>query len=232
MNFFFYVIIFFIISCSKNESNYFPLEKIKSWHYKIEIIPEVEDYIIYKKTNLSLGKKKIIVNETEMPFYPILREDGTILYYQVLKSGVFRNGIQFIKDQKINFEEKKRLVIPYPLEIGKKWDVESKTFLILRRYPYYDYRATTNFKLNYEVISKNERIKTPLGTFDDCLLIKGYGSTNFIGDSEIGAIQINIISEEWYAKDVGLIKVIRTEKTDTELFGTTKMVQLLENFEK
>ena len=39
--------------------------------------------------------------------------------------------------------------------------VDSKTYLILKRYPYYDYRATTNFKINYEVISKKEFIRTP-----------------------------------------------------------------------
>ena len=33
-------------------------------------------------------------------------------------------------------------------------------------------------------------------------------------------------------KRVGLIKMIREEKTDTDLFGTTRMIQLLENYKK
>ena len=49
---------------------------------------------------------------------------------------------------------------------------------------------------------------------------------NFIGDSEIGSIGIKITSKEWYSKKVGLIKMIREEKTDTDLFGTTKMIQI------
>ena len=83
MKIIFAIIIFFLISCSQNESSYFPLSKIKSWYYKIEIFPEIEDYILFKKTNLSLGKKKIIINESNVFFYPVLREDGTILYYQI-----------------------------------------------------------------------------------------------------------------------------------------------------
>ena len=45
--------------------------------------------------------------------------------------------------------------------------------------------------------------------FNDCIMIKGEGQTNFIGDSEIGSIGIKITSEEWYSKKVGLIKMIR-----------------------
>ena len=110
--------------------------------------------------------------------------------------------------------------------------MDSKTYLILKRYPYYDYRATTNFEIEYQIISKNEIVKTPLGKFENCLLVKGIGKTKFIGDSEIGSIEISITSNEWYAKGIGLIKSIREEKTDSDLFGTTIMTQVLENFEK
>ena len=58
------------------------------------------------------------------------------------------------------------------------------------------------------------------------------GETNFIGDSEIGSIKIKISSKEWYAKNIGLVKMERVEETDTDLFGTTKMVQILEKYKK
>ena len=48
-----------LIGCSENNHNYFPLGKIKSWSYKIEIEPEVDKKTVYKKTNLLLGKKKL-----------------------------------------------------------------------------------------------------------------------------------------------------------------------------
>ena len=147
------------------------------------------------------------------------------------KGGVFRNGISFEKDSKINFHKKERLVLPNPIKVGDKWEVDSKTYLILKRYPYYDYRATTNFKINYEVISKKGFIRTPLGKFSNCIYLKGTGKTKFIGDSEIGAIEINISSEEWYAKGIGLIKSKRIEETNSDLFGKTIMVQTLESFE-
>lgn len=229
MRFLFFCLL--IIGCSNQNNPYFPLEKVKSWSYKIDIEPEVEKKTTYKKINIALGKKKLEVDGNKNFFYPFLREDGSIYLYNFDKDGIYRSGSAFSRDRKISTEKEKRLVLPSPLEIGKKWAVESKTYLILKRYPYYDYRATTNFEIEYEIISKSEKVTTPVGKFEDCLLVKGVGKTKFIGDSEIGSIEITITSDEWYARGVGLVKSIRVERTDSDLFGTTRMTQLLENYQ-
>tara|TARA_B100000035_G_C20976364_1_gene543331 strand:- start:579 stop:1262 length:684 start_codon:yes stop_codon:yes gene_type:complete len=218
----------FLFSCSGENSEYFPLKK-NSWTYRVEIIPEVEKKILYKKTNTSVGGKKIKVKGKEKNVFPVLREDGTTFYYEISKDGIYRNGVRYLKDKKINFD-KKRLVLPKPIKLNKKWSNDSKTFLILRRYPYYDYKATTNFQINYKITSINQIVTTPYGTFNDCILVEGEGQTNFIGDSEIGSIGIKITSQEWYSKKAGLVKMIREEATDTDLFGTTRMIQLLETY--
>ncbi len=227
----FILFLFLLVSCSEKQSDFFPLDKIQSWTYGVEIVPEVENKIFYKKTNNSIGKKKIKIGKNEKVVFPVLREDGTTFFYEVTEKGVIRQGVRYLKDKEINFDDS-RLVLPSSIKINKVWSNDSKTFLILRRYPYYDYKATTNFKINYKVMSLNETVKTPSGIFKDCLMIKGEGETNFIGDTEIGSIGIKITSEEWYSKKVGLVKMVREEKTDTDLFGTTKMIQLLENYKK
>ena len=227
----FLVLILFITSCTENSSQYFPLDKIKTWSYSVEIIPEVEDKALYKKTHLSMGEQKVSLNEEKKKLFPILRENGTTLYYEFLDDGVYRVGKKFLKEKTIT-SENKRMVLPSPLTLGKTWDVNSETYLILRKYPYYDYRATTNFKLKYKVASMKETVSTPSGTFKDCILIIGNAETNFIGNNEIGSIGIKIYSKEWYSKAIGLIKMERIEETDTDLFGTTKMVQLLESYQK
>ena len=227
----FLVLILFITSCSENSSHYFPLDKIQTWSYSVEIIPEVEDKALYKKTHLSMGEQKVSLNEEKKKLFPILRENGTTLYYEFLDDGIYRVGKKFLKEKTIT-SENKRMVLPFPLTLGKTWDVNSETYLILRKYPYYDYRATTNFKLKYKVASMKETVSTPSGTFKDCILIIGNAETNFIGNNEIGSIGIKIYSKEWYSKAIGLIKMERIEETDTDLFGTTKMVQLLESYQK
>jgi len=227
MKFFLFLLI--LISCSEKQSNYFPLDNINSWTYSVEIIPEVENRILYKKTNTAIGKKKIIIDNKEKKIFPILREDGTTFFYEITDQGIYRKGVKYLKNNKINLDDD-RIVLPSDIKVNKTWSNDSKTFLILRRYPYYDYKATTNFKIDYRILSLKETVKTPSGIFEDCILIKGEGQTNFIGDSEIGSIGIKITSEEWYSKRVGLIKMVREEKTDTDLFGTTRMIQLLEDY--
>ena len=165
------LLLFFLTGCSESNNTYFPLGEVKSWSYKVEIQPEVEKKTIYKKVNLSLGKKKLEINGEKNIIYPFLREDGSFFFYNIEKDGVFRKGFAFSKDNKINIEKKRRVVLPYPQNIGQKWSVESKTYLILKRYPYYDYRATTNFKINYEIISMDETVSTPVGKFSNCLYI-------------------------------------------------------------
>jgi len=225
----FFLFLLFLISCSEKQSNYFPLDNINSWTYSVEIIPEVENRILYKKTNTAIGKKKIIIDNKEKKIFPILREDGTTFFYEITDQGIYRKGVKYLKNNKINLDDD-RIVLPSDIKVNKTWSNDSKTFLILRRYPYYDYKATTNFKIDYRILSLKETVKTPSGIFEDCILIKGEGQTNFIGDSEIGSIGIKITSEEWYSKRVGLIKMVREEKTDTDLFGTTRMIQLLEDY--
>ena len=227
MKFFLFLLI--LISCSEKQSNYFPLDNINSWTYSVEIIPEVENRILYKKTNTAIGQKKIIIDNKEKKIFPILREDGTTFFYEITDQGIYRKGVKYLKNNKINLDDG-RIVLPSDIKVNKTWSNDSKTFLILRRYPYYDYKATTNFKIDYRILSLKETVKTPSGIFEDCILIKGEGQTNFIGDSEIGSIGIKITSEEWYSKRVGLVKMVREEKTDTDLFGTTKMIQLLEDY--
>ena len=219
--------VFVLVSCGNESNSYFPLKERGQWSYEVKITPEIEKPTIYKKINYGVGKKQINNNS----YFAILRENGSIYYYQKKKNGIYRNGFSFDKDNQISFHEKERLVLPNPISIGDSWKVNSKTYLILKRYPYYDYRATTNFTINYEIISTGKSIKTPLGKFDNCLYLKGTGKTKFIGDSEIGAIEINISSEEWYAKGIGLVKSVRTEETNSDLFGKTVMVQTLESFD-
>ena len=217
---------FFLNSCKDLNNSYFPLEKNKKWSYEVVITPEIDKPIVYKKINYSIGKTKV-KNEI---YFPFLRENGSIYYYKKDKNGIYRNGLSFEKDNAINFHKKERLVLPNPISLGDKWEVDSKTYLILKRYPYYDYRATTNFQIEYEIISKNQTVITPAGKFKNCLFVRGTGKTKFIGDSEIGTIEINISSEEWYAKGIGLIKSLRIEETDADLFGTTEMLQILEDY--
>ena len=110
MKFLFLASLFFLIACSKNEQSYFPFEQIRSWSYSIKIkkIPELENSVTYKKTTISLGRKKIKINNKSISSYPFLRENGTTFYYQTSDEGIFRKGIKFLESPNILLEKKKK----------------------------------------------------------------------------------------------------------------------------
>ena len=89
--------------------------------------------IFLKQANISIGEKKISINGVKKSLYPILREDGTTLYYEFDKGGIFRIGKKFLKQNKITLENK-RMVLPTPISLDKSWFVDSETYLILRKY--------------------------------------------------------------------------------------------------
>ena len=106
MKYFFLFVL--LASCSGTNDSYFPLDKIEFWSYKIEIQPEIEKKTIYKKVNLSLGKKRLEIDGIKSFIYPFLREDGSIFFYKKEKNGIYRNGFAFAKDNKINLKKKKK----------------------------------------------------------------------------------------------------------------------------
>ena len=221
-----------LISCSEESFKYFPLSEGKIWNYSITINPGVEDKIIYKKTNFSLQKQSISIDKynTKKKVFPIIREDNSIYFYSKNSDGIIREGIQHNNVIPINLEQDKKYVLKFPIKLGMNWKSKSKTYLILRRYAYFDYRATTDFDLNYTITSLNETIKVPAGKFKNCIKLSGIGKTTFIGDREIGSINISIQTTEWYAPNVGLVKSVRKEETDSDLFGNSKMVQVLDDY--
>ena len=83
----------------RKKINYFPLDKIESWTYGVEIIPEVENKIFYKKTSTSIGEKKIKFQNTEKKIFPVLRENGTTYFYEINSNGVFRKGVRYLKNK-------------------------------------------------------------------------------------------------------------------------------------
>ena len=224
--------LFFLSSCKVERLNYFPLGDNLAWNYKITILPEIEQKTIYKKFNSGLKKLKIsdVENNKDIDVYPVRREDNSLYFYSQSNEGIKREGVQYNKSKGLILEKKKRFVLKYPIEKGNKWESIGKTFLILRRYAYFDYKASANFILQHEIVSTKEIVNVPAGKFKNCLKISGKGETSFIGDSEIGTIKIKITTSDWYAPDVGLIKSERIEETDTDLFGTTKMIQELDSY--
>ena len=164
----------YLSSCNTEKKNYFPLGEERFWSYQIDVIPEIEAKKIYKKINSGLKKQKITNSTTneEITVFPIQRENNSIYFYTKSNNGISRIGVQFSGNNDIIFEKNNRFVIKYPLKKGSSWNSMSKTYLTLRRYPYFDYKAITDFEISNQIISTNEVVRVPAGEFKNCIQIK------------------------------------------------------------
>ena len=125
MKYFFLFVL--LASCSETNDSYFPLDKIKSWSYKIEIQPEVEKKTIYKKVNLSLGKKLLEINGTKSILYPFLREDGSIFYKKKIVESTETASL-LLKIIKLTLKKKKEWFYPFPMKKVKNGQLKVKLF--------------------------------------------------------------------------------------------------------
>ncbi|MEQ8233124.1 MAG: hypothetical protein RKL32_15555, partial [Gammaproteobacteria bacterium] len=71
---------------------------------------------------------------------------------------------------------------------------------------------------------------TPAGRFDGCLLIEGRGNTSAEVGNYIGRAAINVTSREWFAPDVGLVRLEREERTDAKALSAGRLVLELDDW--
>ncbi|MEE3206492.1 MAG: hypothetical protein VX232_01575 [Pseudomonadota bacterium] len=221
-----------VIGCEKND--YFPLTEGLQKSYKIVVKFENEPPVRYRIFSTFLKKIKMTnensPNKEIVQVTPMLREDASVFYYHKNSNNIERIAYQPLGKQAVLYEEEPRYVIKYPIKKGVMWKSPSKTYLLLKHYPYYNKRITVPFKLSSTVEEINETVRVPAGTFKNCLKIKSIGETTFIGERGIGDVKVQVENTDWFSPKVGLIKTTRTEITSTDLYGKNKLTKELESY--
>ena len=221
-----------LIGCEENA--YFPLTQGLQKSFTISIEFENEPPVYYRIFSTFLKKIKItneISTEKEMiSVTPMLREDASVFYYYEDKNNVKRIAYQPLGKDQIVYEEEPRYIIKYPVKKGAMWKNPSKTYLLLKHYPYYNKRITVPFKVNAIIEDVNATVKVPAGIFKNCIKIKSSGETTFIGERGIGDVKVQVENVDWFAPEIGLIKTTRTETTSTDLYGKNILIKELESY--
>ena len=234
---FFYLYLFvFIVACNSQSdvNKYFPLQKGLSWEYKITTTypEETNTSFITIKT---LGKKKI-----DGKSYNIRRTSSGIDYYiNADEKGIYREGLRTKVEVKPRKDNAIRYVLKYPLEIGSAWNEISGPIIFGRLFPYKEALGDEyKFPLNYQIVSTSEIIEVDAGRYENCIKVVGEGTFGIYTDAINGYVDIPILVEEWYAPNVGLVKLTREEifedtkpETKVSIFRGGKTVLELQSFQ-
>ena len=84
--------------------------------------------------------------------------------------------------------------------------------------------------MKYTIGRKYKEFKLKDFVFKDCIEVIGKGSTDFIGDTRSGPINVDVKNVEVLCNDVGLVKQTRYENTNASAFGNMKLEKKLMSF--
>ena len=186
--------------------SYFPLQKGLEWKYSFKTVYNDEssekELLISNIGKESIDGKDIYIRRTD---------SGIDYHLDVDNEGIFRKGLRTLVELKPREDKEKRFVLKFPVETGSNWRVTSEPMVLLNVFPFRQRTSGVYFPMSFRIESTNETVTVPAGTFDNCLKVIGEGMTEIFTDAVNGFNEIPILQEEWYAPDVGLIKLMRYE---------------------
>lgn len=213
--------------------DYFPLNPGLSWSYQVTTISGqfrgVERLTIENQqleTRSDLGS-----DLTTTPIAVRRTSDGTDYYLYRDNTGLYRAAKRTLIEKNPRLDTSPILVMP-PLEEmrdGISWNVPTRPYLIHSTRSHVAWnRAMNPFDLTFELTSENERLELPGGTFEHCLKLEGRALIGLYADPKLGYQEVEVVQTEWYAPGVGLVKLVREEPLNLEMFtGGSKTIELV-----
>ncbi|MDC3091841.1 hypothetical protein OA848_05595 [Rickettsiales bacterium] len=235
----FFVIFSLVFSGCNSDQNYFPLKEKSILNYNLLFITDgIKDEVSKQTyTVIKKDKQKTIV----------LGNSGQIISYKYDSDGIKRESIDYTKNEYIinlggkikkirNFDlpyenldyEKGHYVIKFPIEVGTSWLVNDKTRLKMTIGYDKVFETWIPFKLKNKIISVNESVRINNKIFNNCIKVVGKGNTSYNAGPPLGDINIVIENTDWYAPGVGLVKTVRSEKSDSETMGNILTIRTYE----
>jgi hypothetical protein len=197
---------------------YFPLKQGLTWKYRISVtlhlLPVAGETTVANLAPRTLQGLTVVpqTNDTAMGAFL-----GIVLpkRMEVVFFSSDRSGIRIVADQDSTDVEPKpylSYILKYPIEVGTHWTDRVKTQLLKPGHP---------ISLDSAIVSTTDQVITPAGSFSDCIRVKYSGKTAL----DSSGASISAEGNEWYARDVGLVKQIYSESSGD---SSDKQASLLE----
>ena len=218
-----------LASCglSDTEHEFFPLSDSIHWQYRVErkTMDGASDlrYAISTRLHDSVEGPVTAVRETI---------GGHRYYYHLDAHAVYRIGERPPGMREISYYAIRQMVLPRVLKPSHKWGGMTRTAVLESTGPPWEtlFRIDVPVVMQYRVESLVETIETPAGKFTGCLMVSGYGKTDADIGNTIGRTKIEVTTKEWFAPRVGLVRMERSERTDTEALDFGELTMELDNW--
>jgi len=212
-----------LVGCQQNPQGYFPLQEGLSWTYRVTTEREggrsSEVFRVRNVEHRTEGGVTHAVRRTENGTDYVIAEDDT---------GIYRIAKRLVVQLEPVPDPHPRYVLRKPLQPGTSWTMTSHPYVLQRMYEAKDVlRRTMSVEMAFEIEDTAASVRVPAGTFDNCVLVVGRGTLPIYTDAVDGWADVPVVSREWYAPGVGLVKLERIEPLNTHSFvGGTRTFEL------
>lgn len=220
------VIVFMAFGCSKPADTYFPYtEGMYREYQKFETgmfgMQNSSKLMITNLKERELNGKKVFPLKYEEEIASVGKRTWFIFVSEE------KDGLTVFANQPVNTVEPiilnpPRYFIKFPLTAGTEWEEESKTYSLQKIVP---------IMIRKSIVSTDETVTVPSGTYNKCLKIKGIGHAT-IDMGFLGNVPVDKEVYDWYAPNIGWIKGFVKENSNNLLVGTKTTSYQLEAFKK
>ena len=202
-----------VCGCSEElPSGYFPLQQGLEWKYWV--VSETP----YERNESELQITNAGIWEVGNQQYHIRKTNtGNYYYIQDRQDGIVRSSKRTIIEAYPRLGVAERYVIKYPLQVGTQWSYKSKPYLLARHAPTVnELKEIVNYQMDWEIVSDDVKLSVPAGEFENCLHIQGKALVEVPRSLGVATDEVLFETNEWYAPNVGLVKIVHEEKSYSE----------------
>ena len=208
-------------ACDRPAAGYFPVQPGYEWNYDVSrTMPPLRGLVTQKIIVRNLRPRV----EGGNTYYPQIYANGRQYFYTRSAEGISRTPPGGGSAER---------VIGFPLRAGTSWSSTARLQLFdLPKKLEDGWNGLSRYMtMDYTVTSLNEAVQVPAGHFSRCLRIDAVGFLDLPERIMLGIRIIKVEQTQWYAPEVGLIKMTRREFAIPDLYPS-EYTQVLTSFKQ
>ncbi|MFW1676507.1 hypothetical protein ACFVYJ_01835 [Pontibacter sp. JAM-7] len=201
-------------------TDYFPLHAGVRWEYKVT--ENLTDRVNERRFSIeNRGTAQLKGRYADEPVSIRHTSDGTDYYILQDDTGSYRIARRTMIEYDPRYEEEEVRILPNykDLDLGRNWSAVTRPYA-LHSLPSYAVEEPGGKMVNmeFEITALDDTVTVPAGTFAGCIRVVGKAKINLYADPKIGYQDVKLTQTEWYAPGVGLVKLVRDEPLDLDIF--------------
>lgn len=216
-----------LVSCERTTVDYFPLDEGRYWRYKMH----------YQIMNGPMDSFFAVENleptrDDEGLLYEQVSMDGKSYFYRKKDDGILLEKQSRHLDFEDEFHATNRYHFRYPLEVGQQWKSDTYSRVLIKVGPPQktEFRIVSRIPVKVTIESLSDSVRVEAGKFKNCMRVRTKGSRMVNAGNYVGRTVVSIDETAWYAPNLGLIKLVRKERTTAKALDYGEIILELEKF--